>query len=64
MYSENLLDSFKKMDRTVLTLFMLVLSGVICRRPEFKSGWHKSGPNWLLPMHSLQHFEHHIVHSQ
>jgi hypothetical protein len=49
---------------TILTLFMLVLSGVICRRPEFKSGRHKNSPNWLLPICSFQHFEHHIVRTQ
>jgi len=34
----------------VIEPFMLVLSGVICRRPEFKSGQRKNSPNGLLPI--------------
>jgi hypothetical protein len=55
MCSETLLGTFEKMGIIYLIdPLMLVLSGVNCRRPGFKSGQHKNS--------ILQHFEHHIVH--
>jgi hypothetical protein len=63
--SKTLLGSFEEMGIIYLIdPLMLVLSGVNCRRPGFISGQHKNSPNWLLPIGSLQQFEHHIVHDQ